>query len=195
MTKICWLTVSLIMQGLQISLSDSHGIRASKVSRDLIIGGKDADPKVYPFFTWLNIEVDSFSSSLSSCGGTLIHSDVVMTAAQCIYGKKNIDVWVNSTSSKISEFEYLRQAKQIVTHPSYSRSKNGNDIGLIFLDSPVNNVPLARLNRNTSVPGNVRSLVTAIGFGRTTMSSYGKYLIMIFVKCSALLLIYFTFLE
>jgi secreted trypsin-like serine protease len=185
MTKICLLTVILIVQGLQASSGDSLGIRASKGTRDLIIGGTDADPKKFPFFSWLNFQGDTFSS-ISSCGGTLINPDVVMTAAQCIFGIKNIDVWVNSTSRKFSNYEYFRKSKQIVTHPKFSLSKNGNDIGLIFLDSPVKNVPVARLNRNVSVPGDVRSIVTAIGFGRTTQNSFGNYSTVIFDSCSTL---------
>jgi trypsin len=134
------------------------------------VGGHLADPTKYPFFTWLNIEYDLSPTGSVFCGGTLIARDVVMTAAHCLNGFKNIDVWVNATSRKSSDYEYLRKSVRNVIHPKYQSSSYGNDIGLIFLDSPVNNVPLVQRNRNTSLPGNTRTLITAIGFGRISTS-------------------------
>jgi secreted trypsin-like serine protease len=162
-----------IVQGFLVSSGLSNVVDAYGSSRDLIIGGSKADATKYPFFAWLNFDLGSFPSSSipTSCGGTLINSDVVMTSARCLIDAESIDVWVNSTSRDYSDYEYFRTSKRIVTHPKYSRYSSGNDIGLIFLDSPVKNVPIVQINRDSAVPGNKRTLVTAIGFGRTRSSS------------------------
>jgi secreted trypsin-like serine protease len=162
--------------GSLLDLEDSKA-SASSPSRALgsrIIGGIVADPKKYPFFTWLNIKLEySGSQDTSFCGGTLIALDVVMTAAHCLDDISAIDVWVNSTSLKSNKYEYFRKSIRTVVHPKYVEDKfyEGYDIGLIFLDSPVTEVPLVERNRNISLPGSTRTLVTAIGFGRTSFSS------------------------
>jgi Trypsin len=99
---------------------------------------------------------------------------VILTAAHCIFGSANIDVWVNSTTREASNFEYFRKSARTVIHPKFDYyNKIGNDIGLIFLDSPVNNVPLMPWNRNISIPGDYRRIVSAIGFGQTSSGGDG----------------------
>jgi secreted trypsin-like serine protease len=163
-----------ILQGFLVSSGLSNVVDAYGSSRDLIIGGSKADATKYPFFALLTFDLGSFPSSSipTSCGGTLINSDVVMTSARCLNDAESIDVWVNSTSRDYSEYEYFRTSKRIVTHPKYVQYSSGNDISLIFLDSPVKNVPVVQINRDSAVPGDKRTLVTAIGFGRTIASSY-----------------------
>jgi secreted trypsin-like serine protease len=151
----------------------------SMSSRDLgsrVIGGYAADPKKYPFYTWLNIQLSSiFGSDTTFCGGSLIAPDVVMTAAHCLEASVNIDVWVNSTTRKVSDYEYFRKSIRKVVHPKYKTGSPGYDIALVFLDSPVKEVSTVTRNTNTSLPGNIRTLVTAIGLGRDKLSYSGGF--------------------
>jgi secreted trypsin-like serine protease len=171
---ILFLLLLLHLHGTLGDHHHHHHIRSTKQSRELksrIVGGHVADPTKYPFFAWLNIEYSDWSSSGNTfCGGTLIAPDVVMTAAHCLYGFDNIDVWVNATTRAPSDYEYFRKTIRKVIHPKYQSSKFGNDIGLLFLESPVTNVPLVQRNRNMSLPGNTRTIITAIGFGRLSTS-------------------------
>jgi secreted trypsin-like serine protease len=158
---------------LQVADSQSkEPISTSSYSRKLdsrIIGGTIVKSDRYPYFSWLHIQVSSFGPSDSGfCGGSLIAPDVVMSAAHCIEYAIKIDVWVNSTSRDYNGYEFYRNSIRTVTHPAY-KPYNGvhqHDIGLIFLNSPVNGVELLRWNRNESLPAS-RSTVTAIGFGAT----------------------------
>jgi secreted trypsin-like serine protease len=142
------------------------------VSRDLetarIIGGFPANPKRYPYFASLQIEIyQSGTTWLSSCGGSLIAPDVIMTAAHCLISavRSYIFMDVNGEGQTL-----LRSSNFSVSHPSYEPNNlcSQNDIALVFMDSPVNDVPVVRWNRKSSLPGqSSRKKVTAIGFGVT----------------------------
>jgi secreted trypsin-like serine protease len=142
--------------------------------RDLesrVIGGTIANSVRFPYYTF--IKSYSQYGGGGSCGGSLIASDVVLTAAHCLatddfYGTSilGIDVFVNSTTYKYSEYEYYREATKWVVHPDYNPSNLANDIALIFLDAPVKSVPLVVMNRNASIPVSKNpSALRVIGLG------------------------------
>jgi secreted trypsin-like serine protease len=150
----------------------SHSQTDERDLKNRIIGGTVANAKRYPYYTYLSI---SFRSGLSSfCGGSLVNSDVVLTAAHCINPSSNdpiekITALVNYTRNKavtgyLTGFEHSRSGIAYVKHRDYDMTKN-NDIGLVFLDSPVNAVTPVKLNNNGNVPS-VGEPVTVVGHGR-----------------------------
>jgi secreted trypsin-like serine protease len=157
------------------SLDNEVTSMSSRVLDSRIVGGYVADPEKYPFFCWLFIlRSDFYGLDTTFCGGSLIAPDVVMTAAHCISASTEIDVWVNSTTRQFSDYEYRRKSIRKVIHPNYKYGKLGYDIALIFLDSPVKEVPFITRNTNTSFPGNIRSLATTIGFGQSNLTWYDE---------------------
>lgn len=137
-----------------------------------IIGGSVADSTRYPYFAGL-LRTYSLSGEFPfMSGGTLIAPDVVLTNALYIdyYGDDDVllsfKVRVNATSTKKSEYEYERNARLWIQHPDYKDDPINNDIALIFLDEPVTEVPLVKLNRKRSIPKTGRSY-TELGFGVT----------------------------
>jgi secreted trypsin-like serine protease len=165
----------ILIQEVSGDFQSSNDSISSQQLKSRIIGGFIANPKNYPFYSWLNIQLSSMTGFESAfCGGSLVAPDVILTAAHCLFGSANIDVWVNSTTRKASDFEYFRKSARTVIHPKFDYyNKIGNDVGLIFLDSPVNNVPLMPWNRNISIPGDHRRIVSAIGFGQTSSGGVG----------------------
>ena len=155
--------------------------------RDLetrIIGGKVADSTRFPYYTYVRI---TSTEGDTSCGGSLIAPDVVMTAAHCIvpeydYDTVNaVDVWVNSTDLAYTKYQYYRAATRWVAHPAFELERVMNDIGLIFLDAPVKGVPFVKINRNASIPDSTNSSVlTAIGLGAIDApAQYPKFLMQV----------------
>jgi secreted trypsin-like serine protease len=152
------------------AMDEGESVASTTSRRNLnprIVGGTKAEPTRHPYFTQLSI---SYLSYTAGCGGTLIAKDVVLTAAHCLTPESywdsvwSIDTWVNSTGFFDSPYEYARSASQYLIHPSYDSETFANDIALIFLDDPVEKVPLVKINKDASAPA-VGKAMTAIGLG------------------------------
>ena len=145
--------------------------------RDLenrVIGGTVADPQRFPYYTLLKTFTKSGTGS--SCGGTLIAPDVIMTAAHCVEGSDDffgdsspvlgVDAFVNSTTIQYSKYEHYRTGIKWIVHPDRNEVTNKNDVALIFLDAPVIDVPMVKLNKDVNIPAsNDPTPLTLIGLG------------------------------
>eukprot|EP00066_Takifugu_rubripes_P010844 XP_003978997.1 PREDICTED: serine protease 33-like [Takifugu rubripes] len=99
-----------------------------------IVGGDNTYPGEWPWQASLHI------GGQFMCGATLINSQWVLTAAQCVYG-------ITTTSLKVylgrlalansSPNEVLREVRRAVIHPRYSERTKSNDIALLELSTPV----------------------------------------------------------
>jgi secreted trypsin-like serine protease len=136
-----------------------------------IVGGVDAPPGKYPYY--------AIPSSNIVCGATLIHEDILITAAHCNSRNYNFlsqgffsrrgGLYIGP--SKLDGSDAIEQIgiKLIRVHPDYDPATSQNDIVLIKLSRP-STAPVVKWNDNPAVPGNNQT-VTTIGFG--TLSSGG----------------------
>ena len=149
MTRSCFTAcvLALSLVGVQLALAFSSGTTVESQNRELgrskIIGGSAADPKRFPYYTYLRYLSDYDDNNF--CGGSLIARDVVLTSASCTgyYGETyEFDVWVNSTTTTYSPYEYYRKSVTLVVHPEYNYDYNGrNDVALVFLNKPTGMLP------------------------------------------------------
>jgi secreted trypsin-like serine protease len=122
-----------------------------------IVGGSPATDGEYPFYVHTRGTV---------CGGTLIHNDIVLTAAHCAEGFA-IDKTVYIGAIQLSgEGDETNQVEQQYLHPKYNSNTFDNDIMLIKLAS-ASSSQVASWNTNSAVPAS-NSKVDVIGFGATS---------------------------
>ena len=134
-----------------------------------IVGGDVADATRYPYFSLLRLFV---GNDVYRCGGSLIATDVILTAAHCYgVGKvTQVEVWVNYTSDVgLTGYEQLRRAVEIIPHEDF-HGEFDNDVMVIKLDRPVKGVPIVQFNNDSAVPIDGQQL-TVCGLGRTDFSN------------------------
>lgn len=138
----------------------SVSVRESKietVGQNRIVGGHDADPTFYPFFSFIltAIQFSDGDVNYAMCGGSLVAADIVLTAAHCFVDGEvlNSTVLVNNTASYIiTGYEYVRNVVDIIIHPDFEDETSKNDIALLVLSSPVTKVTPVPLNHDSSIP-------------------------------------------
>jgi secreted trypsin-like serine protease len=113
------------------------GIRpfAPEDSGDKIVGGKDAIIGDWPWQVSLN------QTGSLICGGSLLNSQWVVTAAHClnyasIPSVYSIDIG-HHDRAKLETWAVTRKVIKVVRHPAYNSGNFRNDIGLMKLSAPV----------------------------------------------------------
>lgn len=76
------------------------------------------------------------------CGGSLIHSKMVMTAAHCLTTKTSSNIFIRAGDwDSLSQHEYFqhqdRDVQEIIKHDDFNPLNGFNDIALLLLKIPV----------------------------------------------------------
>jgi len=139
-----------------------------------INGGQPADLGEYPFMAALLFEPNpgnDFDSQF--CGGSLIASRWVMTAAHCLdflTGPEQVAVAVNRTH--LNSTEGVRMAvRSIHIHPDWDPNILSPDVGLLELARPINGVQTIQLAGPADDVFEAEGTgLTVIGWGNTSTS-------------------------
>ncbi|XP_074150490.1 chymase-like isoform X2 [Sminthopsis crassicaudata] len=107
---------------------------AHDTGADEIIGGKESRPHSRPYMAFLDIK---HCNNWSSCGGFLIRSDFVMTAAICEGDFISVKLGAHNIN-KTEETWQILKVKQQFLHPEYNARKFLNDIMLLKLEKKAN---------------------------------------------------------
>ncbi|XP_035238445.1 elastase 2 like [Anguilla anguilla] len=101
-----------------------------------VVGGVDAIPNSWPW--QISLQYTSNGNWYHTCGGTLISSDWVLTAAHCISSSKTYRVELGKHNLKETEAASVTiPAGKIIVHEKWNPFFIRNDIALIKLETPV----------------------------------------------------------
>lgn len=152
-----------------------------------IFSGMQAEHGEFPYMVALGYEDDEDDKNSDAikynCGGTLISSQYVLTAAHCVNNvqeKVPIEVKVGSEDLKSIGDEVQRiPIVDVITHPRYKRSMNYNDVAILKLRTPVRMTssvrPICIQTKsldNMDVSPNTSFIV--IGWGATSFAEDGS---------------------
>ncbi|KAM4872878.1 chymotrypsin-like elastase family member 2A [Thomomys bottae] len=172
----------------------SYGLAASLANLGRVVGGQEAAPNSWPW--QISLQYTSSGKWYHTCGGFLVATNWVATAAHCISNSKTYRVVLGRHSLSTQESGSLTiQVSKSIVHEKWDPEKlsQGNDIALLKLASRVtlsNKIQLAQLPpAGTILANNYPCYVTGWGRLQTGGASpdtlqQGLLLVVDFATCS-----------
>ncbi|XP_072394098.1 trypsin-1-like [Diabrotica undecimpunctata] len=124
-----------------------------------IIGGHDADISKYPWIASLQYQGNHL------CGATLISSKWALTSGDCTQDINVLEeLTIRLGTNNISSAGQIIHIANYFSHPKFNTLNNDMDVGLLKLETEVNNVTFATITNATDIVP-VGSNVTVLGWG------------------------------
>jgi len=169
-SKVILITIFMFVMSMQ-AMADTSSI----VSR--IIGGTAAADGEFPF--QVQLVTDNGNSYSTFCGGTIISSTWILTAAHCVstfdtpaevaslYVMSGTNVWDQTKLTAVS---------QVIVHANYGDTATyNNDIALLELSTAVTSDPIDNLSTTILPYYTTGTVATVSGWGDTDASSVTSY--------------------
>jgi secreted trypsin-like serine protease len=135
---ILWLSVIILLcidrtkpQTYTCSSSASCGCSTNSATLTRIVGGESASAA-----TW-GWAVSLYITGGYLCGGSIISSSWIITAAHCVNGLQGSDVTVYAGSLSRWTGTQIITGSSVTVHPSYNTTTYVYDIALVKLSSPL----------------------------------------------------------
>ena len=109
----------------------SCGCAINSASVNRIVGGEAAVSETWGWTVSLAIRQNTL------CGGSIISSSWILTAASCVNGVSASQITVYAGSTRVWTGTQTGTASRIVVHPGYSSESNLYDIALLELVTPL----------------------------------------------------------
>lgn len=157
---------------LVIVALSAHFIFAEYQLQSRIVNGLTSARTQFPYYVYLSMMNSSFTAN-KGCGGTLINSHFVLTAAHCLdtdvdFVTLHLGAWQKRNFTEEGRSRILVPSQNFFIHPEYTRKPLINDIALIKMSSPVtftSTIKPARLPKQCVLYENLN--VIAMGTGCT----------------------------
>ncbi|KAK9694688.1 Trypsin [Popillia japonica] len=127
-----------------------------------VVGGTDAAAGAYPFIVSLRS-----SSNSHFCGGTILNTGWVLTAAHCLVGSSTANVFVYAGSNQLNSGGITVASSRLTVHGSYNPNTIANDVAVIQLATALTySSTIAAVSLNTADTGAVPAILA--GWGRVS---------------------------
>jgi trypsin len=140
----------------------------------MVVGGSRVSIEDYRYTVFLEDP-----TGFQFCGGTLVNSTKVVTAAHCTSGRSSGNTWVVwDREDKQSSQGSVSAISDIWIHPRYTSSVRGYDVSVLTLDTPLPGpyLPLATPQDTALYAPN--TMTTVLGWGAVSSSgSASRYLL------------------
>lgn len=107
------------------------------------------------------------------CGGVIISSSYILTAAHCIHSTGlSVAIGIIKQSNLTSTDDRIRAITKVYLHSNWNAEKMYNDLAILHLEHPLSGKLLNKICLPTKFDNlSINSEVIAIGFGREKQSS------------------------
>lgn len=150
---------------VSLSLSYVHSSRRSTSRTPRIVGGRRALVEEIPYM--VNIR----SNGSFHCGGSLITSKCVVTAAHCVKYSKPKELAVRAGVTYLRERHNLRMVSRIIKHPRYNIKTVNFDVAILVLKAPIRGRNIRTIPLTSKPPPN-GSIVRVSGWGLERENGY-----------------------
>ncbi len=172
------LNISLIGALALSGLAACGGPDTTTAQQDSIVGG--TVDQGHPAVVFIRSK-DLLTGGTSICTGTLIDPQLVLTAGHCINppGRallRNFEVAFGTERDPFSAEGWQAVSDEVV-HPGWNPNaplSNGNDIAVMVLASPVNNIEPMSINRDALTNSMLGQPVIAVGWGTVDRNDFGS---------------------
>ncbi|XP_028454866.1 serine protease 27-like [Perca flavescens] len=134
--------VLLVLTAAGSNAQDTSNVCGIAPLNTRIVGGVNAPPGSWPWQVSLHNRNGHF------CGGSLINSQWVLSAAHCFYpstSTSGLTVYLGrQTQQSPNPNEVSRSLSKIIINPDYDPITNDSDVSLLLLSSPVNSTNFIR---------------------------------------------------
>jgi secreted trypsin-like serine protease len=135
-----------------------------------IVGGTTTTTTAYPYVVQI-----TDSSQRQFCGGTLVSSTKIVTAAHCMAGETTSSVrvvggrtYLNGTNGTVS------RVSKIWIHPSYNSSTQSNDVSVLTLSTAMPYTPIGYVASTDTSYYTAGTTARILGWGTTSSGGYSS---------------------
>jgi len=162
--------IRCLVAGLTLVVAGALPAGASEeTSPEPIVDGGPVAIEDAPWTVAVLLAGNGSAAKRQVCGGTLVQRQWVLTAANCVAGRRpsELRVVVNATTLGAVEPSAELRLSRVVVHPDYNPVQGTADVAMLKLRSPQSTVTTIALNDDAAVPASGEDLAV-FGWGAST---------------------------